>query len=266
MPLLSIEELTVIYHQASAPVVTAVDRVSLSIDAADVVAVVGESGCGKSSLALAVTKLIQPPGEITGGRVMFDGEDVLRASEETLRKVRGCGIGYVFQDPSTSLNPVLTIGWQLREAIELHTPHRGAAADVIAVGSLERVGIPSPRERLHAYPHELSGGQQQRVMLAMAIAAHPRLLIADEPTTALDVTVQVQILQLLRRLVQELRLSILLISHDLTVVERLATRLAVMDAGRIVEAGPTAEVLARPSHPMTKSLIAARPSLPLRHA
>ena len=258
MALLSIEQLTVVYRQDGL-VVPAVDCVDLAVEPGEVLAVVGESGCGKTSLALAITNLIRPPGEIPHGRVVFQGQDLLALSPGALRDVRGRQVSYVFQDPATSLNPVLSIGEQLRETIRLHAIREDARADDYAVDLLSQVGIPSPRERLGAYPHELSGGMRQRVMIAMAIAPKPSLLIADEPTTALDVTVQVQILQLLQRLQQTLQLSLVLISHDLTVVERLCHRVAVMYAGRIVEAGPVAEVFQRPAHPYTMGLLGCRP-------
>ena len=187
--------------------------------------------------------------------------DLLTASEAELQGLRGSKIAYVFQDPAASLNPVLTIGEQLREVIELHTEHRGREAEGIGLTWLERVGIPSVQRRLGAYPHEFSGGMQQRVMIAMAMASQPELLIADEPTSALDVTVQVQILRLLRDLQQRHHLALLLISHDLLVVRRMAHRVLVLAQGRLVESGPVEQVLNRPSHPYTKSLLEARASM-----
>ena len=228
-------------------------------------ALVGESGSGKSSVALAVTKLLpQPPAVISAARVRFDRTDLLQASAAELQAIRGSKISYVFQDPGTSLNPVLTIGEQLREAIELHTEHRGRQAEALALDWFTRVGISSAQARLGAYPHEFSGGMQQRVMIAMAMATQPALLIADEPTTALDVTVQVQILRLLRDLQRSLRLAILLISHDLMVVERVAHRVCLMSRGRIVEQGPAAQVFQRPQHPDTKALLGCRLTLTKR--
>ena len=262
MALLTVEHLSVVYpHEGGT--VRAVDGVSFGIDPGEIVALVGESGSGKSSAALALTRLL-PPRAAVSGTVLLNGGSLLDAPEETLRAVRGGKIAYVFQDPASSLNPVLTIGEQLTETVVLHTASRGAGAARIAVQWLARVGIPSAGERLAAYPHEFSGGMQQRVCLAMALAANPALLIADEPTTALDVTVQVQILRLIRDLQRQLGLSVLLISHDLTVVERLAHRLGVMRRGRLVEWGPVGQVLNKPAHPYTQELLRARPTTILR--
>ena len=264
MPLLDVSNLSVSYGRGRERV-TAVDRVSVSLEPGETLAIVGESGSGKSSLALALTRLLPaPPADVRADRILFEGSDLLQMPQEQLRAIRGGRIAYVFQDPSTSLNPVLTIGAQLREAVVQHTPYRSMRANAQAVEWLERVGMPSAHDRLGAYPHEFSGGMQQRVMIAMAIATKPALLIADEPTTALDVTIQVQILRLIRDLTRQLHLSTLLISHDLTVVERIAQRVAIMSAGRIVELGPVAEVFTRPSHPYTKELLACRSSVTLR--
>ena len=258
MPLLDVDGLTVSYTGHGERVV-AVDDAHLSLESGEILAVVGESGSGKSSLALAITRLLpSPPARISARAIRFQGADLLHTSEETLRAIRGGKIAYVFQDPATSLNPVLTIGEQLREMIERHTDRRGRDADALAVDWLSRVGIPSPEARLGAYPHEFSGGMQQRVMLAMAMAAQPALLVADEPTTALDVTIQLQLLRLLRDLQRRLGLSLLLISHHLTVVERLAHRVAIMERGKIVEYGPVHQVLREPAHPYTKALLACR--------
>ena len=238
--------------------VRAVANVSFMIEPAEVVALVGESGSGKTSVALALTKLLPTPPARICGRVVMDELDLLSASDEALRMVRGGRISYVFQDPGTSLNPVLSIGEQLLEAIALHTNTRGEGARQMAIEWLRRLGIGSAEERLGAYPHEFSGGMQQRVMLATALSTRPALLIADEPTTALDVTAQVQILRLLRDLQQTLRLSVLLISHDLMVVERIAHRVGVMSAGRLVELGAVEQVLHQPAHPYTKELLRYR--------
>lgn len=281
MPLLDVAELSVRYQSPGAAPVAALERVSFSVESGEVVAVVGESGSGKSSLALALTRLLpSPPAAVSARHVRFEDRELLGASEAALQRVRGGRIAYVFQDPASSLNPVLTIGEQLREMIERHTDRRGREADALAIEWLERVGIPEAAQRLGAYPHEFSGGMQQRVMIAMAMAARPSLLIADEPTTALDVTVQVQILRLLRDLqrvpsevlseakgeVEGRRpgMALLLISHDLLVVERLAQRVLVLAQGRIVESGPVAQVLSAPAHPYTKQLLAARPLVRLR--
>ena len=264
MPLLEVRGLNVIYERAGERVV-AVDDASFSLEPGEILAVVGESGSGKSSLALAITRLLpSPPANVQARAIRFEDMDLLNASEDALRAIRGGKIAYVFQDPSTSLNPVLTIGEQLREMIELHADHRGREADALAIEWLGRVGIPSAQARLEAYPHEFSGGMQQRVMLAMAMLAQPRLLVADEPTTALDVTVQVQILRLIRDLQRRFGLSLLLISHDLTVVERLAHRVLIMERGRIVESGPVAQVLRQPAHPCTKALLSSRLTTTLR--
>lgn len=262
MALLSVEHLSVTYAQERAPV-RAVDDVSFSIEPGEIVALVGESGSGKSSAVLALTRLL-PPAAAVSGRAVLDGVSLLEAPIGELRALRGGKIGYVFQDPASSLNPVLTIGEQLMETIVLHTAPRGAAARRTAVEWLKRVGIASADVRFDAYPHEFSVGMQQRVCIAMALAANPALLVADEPTTALDVTVQVQILRVLRDLQRALNLAVLLISHDLLVVERLARRLGVMRHGRLVEWGETSQVLNRPSHPYTQELIRARPPAKLR--
>jgi len=276
MPLLTVEDLTVTYRHHGTSV-RAVDGISFTIGSGEILALVGESGSGKSSAALALAKLLpSPPAEVSG-QVMMErvhphtkdvgvGVNLLSASEEALRAIRGGKIAYVFQDPATSLNPVLTIGEQLREAIELHTGARGEEATRVVVEWLQRVGITSAKERLSAYPHEFSVGMQQRVCLAMAMATQPSLLIADEPTTALDVTIQVQILRLMRDLQRAFRLSVLLISHDLTVVERIAHRVAVMSQGKLVEIGPVAQVLGHPVHPCTKALLACRSAVALRRA
>ena len=257
MALVSVEDLSVVYRSHDATT-QAVDGVSFAIEPGEILALVGESGSGKSSVALALTRLLPSPPAVISGRAVFNGADLLRLSEPQLQAVRGGKIAYVFQDPATSLNPVLTIGEQVVEMIAQHTEAHGVAARRAAVDWLTRVGISSVGERLAAYPHEFSGGMQQRVMLAMAMAAHPALLVADEPTTALDVTVQVQILRLLRDLQRTLRLSVLLISHDLMVVERLAHRVGVMSAGRLVEWGAVEQVLHQPAHPYTKALLRYR--------
>ncbi len=263
MSLLTIENLSVTYVSHSEST-RAVDGVSFTIDAGEILALVGESGSGKSSVALALTRLLPMPPAVVAGRVTCEQMNLLEVPDATLRMVRGGKISYVFQDPATSLNPVLTIGEQLMESIELHTDARGAEARRVAAEWLRRVGMASVEERLRAYPHEFSGGMQQRVCLAMALAARPSLLIADEPTTALDVTIQVQILRLLRDLQRSLNLSILLISHDLMVVERLAHRVGVMTAGHLVELGPVAQVLTKPAHPYTQSLLRIRDAMRLR--
>ncbi len=263
MPLLSIEELSVEYRSAGSSTLAA-DRVSFTIEPGEILALVGESGCGKSSVALALTKLLPMPPAHVRGRVLFEGVNLLEAADEYLHAVRGGKISYVFQDPATSLNPVLTIGEQLTEAITLHTEARGMQATRMAIDWLKRMGILEAQQRLEAYPHEFSGGMQQRVMLAMAMATHPSLLIADEPTTALDVTVQVQVLRLLRDLQRSFLMAVLLISHDLLVVERMAHRVGVMSQGKLVELGPVAQVLHQPQHSATKELLRYRSMISFR--
>jgi peptide/nickel transport system ATP-binding protein/oligopeptide transport system ATP-binding protein len=264
MSLLSVENLSVVYRGREGPPVRAVDGVSFTVEAGEVLALVGESGSGKSSVALALTRLLPSGAAGVSGAVRRDGVNLLEADDAAIRALRGKTIAYVFQDPAASLNPVLTIGEQLLEPILLHTAARAADARRLAAEWLQRVGIPDASRRLKAYPHEFSGGMQQRACLAMALAAGPELLIADEPTTALDVTVQVQILRLLRDLQRTLGLSVLLISHDLMVVERLAHRVGVMCRGALVELGPCGDVLHRPAHPYTQELLRYRSMLSLR--
>ncbi len=260
MSFLTVDHLTIRYAGAPAP---AVNEVSFAVEPGEVFALVGESGSGKSSLALALTRLLPQAAAVTG-QVVFEGADLLRCSADHLRQVRGGRIAYVFQDPASSLNPVLTIGEQLVEVMTLHDSLTRAAAWSQAGDWLERVQIPSARPRLRSYPHELSGGMQQRVMLAMAMAARPAMVVADEPTTALDVVVQVQILRLLRELQQQLQLAVLLISHDLLVVQRLAGRVGVLTDGQLVELGLTDTILRHPTHPATRRLLRARPLEPLQ--
>jgi ABC-type dipeptide/oligopeptide/nickel transport system ATPase component len=262
MPWLDVSELSVSYQgRAGAAPVRAVERVSFSMEPGEVLALVGESGSGKSTIALALTRLLpQPPARVQANRLVFDGQDVLAAPPDQLRALRGRDVAYVFQDPATSLNPVLTVGEQLREVLQQRGRVARGEADRQAALRLESVGIPDAARRLGSYSHELSGGMQQRVMIAMALAAGPKLLIADEPTTALDVTVQVQILRLLRDLQRRLRLALLLVSHDLLVVERVADRVAILTQGRLVETGPVAQVFRQPAHPATRELLAARPA------
>lgn len=277
MSLLCIEHLTVEYRGLEGPV-RAVDDLSFQIEAGTVAALVGESGSGKTSAALALTRLLPIPLTVISGRVALEPDaspasvrssstsgavDLLALSPERLRAIRGGQVAYVFQDPGTSLNPVLTIGEQLLEVVTWHTVLRGREAKHAVITWLERVGIAKSEERLRAYPHEFSVGMQQRVCIAMALASQPALLIADEPTSALDVTVQVQILRLLRDLQRSLSMAILLISHDFTVVERLAHRIGVMQKGRLVEFGATQQVLQQPAHPHTQTLLRARATLTL---
>jgi len=238
----------------------AVDGVSLEVKAGQTVGVVGESGCGKSVTALSTMGLVQSPGKVVGGRILFRGEDLLQKNEAGLRKIRGNQIAMIFQEPMTSLNPVFTVGDQIGEAIRLHQGKSRAEARQRAIELLQLVGIPAPEERVDRYPHELSGGMRQRVMIAMALACDPELLIADEPTTALDVTIQAQILDLLRRLQKERGLAVLLITHDLGVVAETCEQVVVMYAGKVVERAPTADLFAAPRHPYTSGLLQSLPA------
>ncbi len=245
--------------------VRAVDGVSFSIKRGETLALVGESGSGKSVTALSLAKLVTtPPGVYKSGEILLDGEDVLKMDKERLRQIRGAKISYVFQEPATSLNPVFRIGAQIKEALQLHRPDAATDAEVIRL--LKLVQIPEPERRMRDYPHQLSGGMQQRVMIAMALACNPALLVADEPTTALDVTIQAQILDLLKELKQQLGMSILLITHNLGIVGELADNVAVMYAGRIVEISPAAALLQKPFHPYTLALMRSIPKLGERAA
>jgi len=243
-------------------IVRAVDGVSLSIDEGETLGLVGESACGKSATALSILRLIdRRQGAIVGGRVFWRGEDLLSFSDREMRRIRGSDIGMVFQDPFASLNPVRTIGSQIAESVKLHQGAGGREALSISREALASVRIPSPAERLHEYPHQMSGGMQQRVMIAMSLSCNPRLLIADEPTTALDVTTQAQILELLEEIQERSGMSLLLISHDMGVISELADRIAIMYAGRIVEEGPAQQLLAGPAHPYTRALLKSVPRL-----
>ena len=245
-----------------AGVVNAVTDVSFDLREGESLALVGESGCGKSITALSIMRLIpSPPGRIVSGSVRFMGQDLLAQDEEAMRRIRGNQIGMVFQEPMTSLNPVLTIGRQLTESVQTHLGWGAAAANARAVELLSLVGIPDAKRRLSSYPHEFSGGMRQRVMLAMALGCNPKLLIADEPTTALDVTIQAQILELIRRAQRDLGVAVILITHNLGVVARYVDRINVMYAGRIVERGGLAEIFSDPKHPYTEGLLASVPRL-----
>jgi oligopeptide/dipeptide ABC transporter ATP-binding protein len=260
-PLLRLENLRTWFHTDDA-VVRAVDGVSYHVDAGETLAVVGESGSGKSVTALSILRLIpQPPGRIEDGRVLFKGRDLLTVSEAEMRRIRGAEISMIFQEPMTSLNPVFTCGEQIIEAVMLHDRVDRRTARRRAIEMLELVGIPSPEQRVDEYPHQLSGGMRQRVMIAMALACRPSVLIADEPTTALDVTIQAQILDLLRRLQRELGMAIILITHDLGVVAEMAHRVAVMYAGQVVEYADVRSLFKRPLHPYTAGLLASLPRL-----
>jgi len=260
-PLLEIRDLHTEFR-TGAGTVRAVDGVSYTVDPGETVAVVGESGSGKSVTAMSVLRLIpNPPGRITGGEVWFDGRDLLKLSEEEMRHVRGGDIGMIFQEPMTSLNPVLTIERQITETIE---EHRGASPETARARALELlrlVGIADPARRLRQYPHQLSGGMRQRVMIAIALACEPKLIIADEPTTALDVTIQAQILELMQSLTKRLGVALIIITHNLGVVARYAQRVNVMYAGRIVESGRAAALYHNPRHPYTIALLRSVPRL-----
>jgi oligopeptide/dipeptide ABC transporter ATP-binding protein len=258
-PLVRVDDLRIQFDGDAGPV-RAVDGVSFDIREGETVALVGESGCGKSVTAAALARLVpEPPGRYVGGRVQLAGQSVLDLSTAELRSLRGSTISYIFQDPSVSLNPVFRVGYQIGEALRLHDGATDVEAETVKL--LRMVGIADPERRARAYPHEMSGGMQQRVMIAMALACRPRLLVADEPTTALDVTIQAQILELLTQLQGELGMAILLITHNLGLVAGMAHRTHVMYAGQIVESGETETVLRAPRHPYTRGLLRAVPRL-----
>src|SRR3989441_1615061 len=249
------------YFPTRAGLVRAVDEVSFYIDRGELLGLVGESGCGKSMTALSIMRLIAPPGKIVAGEILFDGQGLLQLSNREMRDVRGNDIAMIFQDPMTSLNPVFTVGEQIAEALRLHRGLSRKDARKAAVEAMQEVAIPDPEMRADDYPHQLSGGMRQRVMIAMALACDPKLLIADEPTTALDVTIQAQILELLNGLRKTRELAVLLITHDLGVVAEVADRVAVMYTGKIVEESPVDELFARPKHPYTEGLLRSVPKL-----
>ncbi|HEY4249657.1 MAG TPA: ABC transporter ATP-binding protein [Roseomonas sp.] len=259
--LLSIEGLRTVFRSGVGEI-AAVDGVTLSVPRGRTLGIVGESGCGKSMLSLSVMRLVPPPGRVAAGRVMLEGRDLLTLPNAAMRGVRGREVAMIFQEPMTSLNPVHSIGDQLMEAMRAHEP-RARAAELRdrAIEALRRVRIPAPERRFAEYPHQLSGGMRQRVMIAMALACSPKLLIADEPTTALDVTVQAQILDLLRELQAETGMSIILITHDLGVVAEMADEVAVMYAGRVAERGPARAIFEDPQHPYTLGLLGSIPRL-----
>jgi oligopeptide transport system ATP-binding protein len=261
MPLLEVKDLRTQFFTQDG-VVKAVDGVSFYVDEGETLGIVGESGCGKSVSVLSVMRLIpQPPGRIVGGEVLFDGQDLVKMSDDEIRRVRGNKIAMVFQDPMTSLNPVLTIGRQIEEALELHMNMNKSEARKRTAELLSMVGIPEAEDRLDDYPHQFSGGMRQRAMIAMALACNPALLIADEPTTALDVTIQAQIVELVKRLRDDIGMAIIWITHDLGVVAGLADRMMVMYAGHVVEEAPVKEVYADPRHPYTLGLLNSLPRL-----
>ncbi len=261
MALLKVERLEARFF-TSAGVVRAVDGISYDVEEGEAVAIVGESGCGKSVSALAILRLIPwPPGRIVGGSIHFMGRDLLTLDEDGIRAVRGRDIGMIFQEPMTSLNPVLTIGRQLTEPLQVHLHMSRERADARAVELLKLVGISDPQRRLAQYPHLLSGGMRQRVMIAMALACEPKLIIADEPTTALDVTIQAQILELMKDLTRRMGVALILITHNLGIVARYADRVNVMYAGRIVETGSARDIYHAPRHPYTLALLRSVPRL-----
>ena len=259
--LLEVQELKTTFA-TSGGLVRAVDGVSWDVNEGETVALVGESGCGKSVSALSIMRLVAPPaGRIESGRILFKGRDLLALSEPEMNAIRGCEIAMVFQEPMTSLNPVLTIGRQLTEGLEIHLNMKPAQAQARAVELLGLVGIADPERRLAQYPHHFSGGMRQRMMIAMALACNPSLILADEPTTALDVTIQAQILELMQSLSKRLGVAMLIITHNLGVVARYADRVNVMYAGRIIERATAAELYANPRHPYTLGLLRSVPRL-----
>lgn len=250
------------HFKTRAGYVHAVDGVSFAVQSGEKVALVGESGCGKSVTALSIMRLVpQPPGEYMEGEIYFAGENLLDLPERTMRGIRGGQIGMIFQDPMACLNPTMTIGKQIAEGLRIHLKLGSGEARRRAIALLEQVGIPDPQHRVDAYPHQFSGGMRQRVMIAIALACNPRLLIADEPTTALDVTVQAQILELISGVCKDLGTSLILITHDLGVVAGIADRVVVMYAGKVMEEGPTDELFANPRHPYTLGLLSSVPRL-----
>ncbi|HLI13951.1 MAG TPA: ABC transporter ATP-binding protein [Alphaproteobacteria bacterium] len=259
-PLLDVRNLRVEFPTRRGTLV-AVDDVSFSIAPGEVLGVVGESGAGKSITGSAIIGLIEPPGRIAGGRILFEGERIDNLPYEKMRRVRGKRIGTIFQDPLTSLNPLYTVGRQLVETISTHTDLGPRQARARAIELLGEVGIPSPAQRIDHYPHQFSGGMRQRVVIALALCVNPRLVIADEPTTALDVSIQAQIIALIKKLCREYGTAVILITHDMGVIAETADRVAVMYAGRLVEIGPLREVVKQPRHPYTVGLMGAIPSL-----
>jgi len=265
-PLLEVSNLRT-WFQTSAGAIRAVDGVDFTLGAGRTLGIVGESGSGKSVTALSIMRLVEPPGYIqAGSSVLFDGRELTTLAERELEAIRGAAISMVFQEPMTSLNPVYTVGDQIAESVRIHQGLRSKAARVRALEMLQLVGIPEAARRLDDYPHQLSGGMRQRVMIGMALACNPKLIIADEPTTALDVTIQAQILELLASLRENFEMAILLITHDLGVVAEMCDDVVVMYAGRVVERGPVAEVFTTPQHPYTEALLQSIPMLGMTQA
>jgi ABC-type dipeptide/oligopeptide/nickel transport system ATPase component len=258
-PLLDVQHLTVTFDRPGTPQ-TVVDDLSLTIAAGETLGLVGESGSGKSVTALAILRLLQPPGRVTYGRVLFEGRDLLRLSEAEMRPVRGGRISLIFQEPMTALNPTMRVGDQIAEALTAHGVGKGDARRR-TIELLEAVRLSDPRRRARDYPHQLSGGMRQRVMIAIALACRPPLVIADEPTTALDVTIQAQVLDMLRELKEQFNLALLLITHDFGVIAEMADRVAIVRAGQLVEEGPIRQILRDPSHDYTRRLLGAIPGM-----
>ncbi len=258
-PLLDVQHLSVVFD--GSPAVTAVDDVSFQIAPGETLGLVGESGSGKSVTAFSILRLLQPPGRVSGGQVLFEGRDLLTLPEREMRAVRGARISLMFQEPMTALNPVMRVGDQIGEALLVHGMAGKSEARARAVDLLNAVRIPDAAQRVRDYPHQLSGGMRQRVMIAIALACQPPLIIADEPTTALDVTIQAQVLELLRDLKTQFNLAVLLITHDFGVVAEMADRVAVMYKGKLVEQGPVRQILREPAHEYTRSLLAAVPGM-----
>lgn len=260
-PILQVKNLQT-YFRTGGTDVKAVDDVSFTLEAGETLGIVGESGSGKSVTSMSIMRLIPwPPGRIVGGQILFKGKDIVKMPDDEIRKIRGNKISMIFQDPMTSLNPYLRISKQIGEVLELHQGMSSRQAKMEAIKLLEMVGIPDPAGRVDAFPHQFSGGMRQRVMIAMALACKPELLIADEPTTALDVTIQAQILELIKNLQKDLKTAVILITHDLGVVAGMANNIAVMYAGKIVEYGPAREVFKNPKHPYTQGLLRSIPRL-----
>ena len=258
-PLLEVRGLRTVFRLADGREAAAVDDISFTIGRGETLGLVGESGSGKSVTAMSIIRLVQPPGRIVAGRIHLEGQALMDLSEEAMRRIRGRRIGFIFQEPMVALDPVYTIGAQIAETLAVHDLARGAAARARAIELLEAVRVPDPARRAREYPHQLSGGLRQRAMIALALSAEPALVVADEPTTALDVTVQAEILDLLRDMRREFHLSLLLITHDLGVVAEMADRVAVMYAGRIVEQAGVHELFANPAHPYTRGLLGSIP-------
>lgn len=258
MSLLTIQNLSVTFGE-TAHAFHAVECLDLSVEQGEIIGIVGESGCGKSTAMMAVMGLLEAPGRVTADALRFDGKDLLRLSARARRRIIGKDIAMIFQDPMTSLNPCFTVGYQIMEVLKLHRKLHGTALRQAALDLLEQVEIPAAKSRLAAYPHQLSGGMSQRVAIAMAIACQPKLLIADEPTTALDVTIQTQIMELLLSLQQSQNMALIMITHDLAVIAELADRVAVMYAGQMVEQGSVSKLFRTPAHPYTNALLASIP-------